>query len=525
MYKILVIDDEKSIVKGLVETLNREELELQIYWAWTVSEGLSIARKVKLDILCSDINMPVMDGFKFASEVLGYWKSCGIVFLTGYDTFELIYKAIHEFGAGYVLKNEEDKFLDIIKRCMAEVEQQRQAELEQARMRQLLDENRVISKRQIWLEFLRGVTAEPDPGLLKERCLQEHILWEQPVYAAMGRIIRPRKLQAPEYKIIQTFHQIKEGYGYFYAMDCICINHDSYLLLVQKKKDTAPKIEDILAELQTKLVEREDEKMSFFYSDKEISVDQIWDQVSLYTTLLNAQLPGNNPVLISLEEMFNRYADADAGQGRYEVQVDRMLMEKQFIEVADVCISLYVKIRQFHKRSLTDTQMYYKCMGKVVSYIEKHVNYADMPEELYHSYYHLCYMTGIDEIHDSVIRFLNYMEACRAEKEGGENDLVVQKVEAYVWNHISEEVSLSTLAKLVYFNPSYLSRFYKAATGKTVSAFIRDAKIMKAKELLEQGHKKIGDISKLLGFESVGYFTYFFKKQVGITPTDYRNQQ
>ena len=54
MYKILVIDDEKSIVKGLVKVLeSREELELQVYYAYTVSEGLKIAKEVKLDILCT----------------------------------------------------------------------------------------------------------------------------------------------------------------------------------------------------------------------------------------------------------------------------------------------------------------------------------------------------------------------------------------------------------------------------------------------------------------------------------------
>lgn len=47
MYKILVIDDEKSIVKGLVKVLeSREELELQVYYAYTVSEGLKIAKEI-----------------------------------------------------------------------------------------------------------------------------------------------------------------------------------------------------------------------------------------------------------------------------------------------------------------------------------------------------------------------------------------------------------------------------------------------------------------------------------------------
>lgn len=525
MYKILLIDDEKSIVKGLAETLNREELELQIYQAWTVSKGLEIAKEVKLDMVCSDINMPVMDGFAFVKEVLGYWKECKVVFLTGYDTFDYIYKAIHEFGARYILKNEEDKFLDMIKKCIEEVEADQQAKLGQAKMLRLMDENRENSKRQIWQDYLRGGGTDVNFVPLKEEWKREQIIWEQTVMIAMGKMIQWEDLGVSEKKLFQVVGQIKEEYQYFYAMDCIRVNHNSYLLIAQKKEDRAPNMEEVLTGLQTELLELEGERVSFFYSEKEVGIDQLREQVTLFSMFLSIKLLKSNPVLISIEEMLDENTGSSAGRKQCALQVDKMLMEKKFIELADVFLSLYLSIRQTHRRSLTDTRMYYTCIGKVASYIEKHVKYADMPEELQKSYYHLRYMTGIDEIHDFVIRFLQYMGASQEELEGGEDSWAVQKVEAYIRNHIAEEITLNTLAKLVHFNPSYLSRFYKAATGKTISTFIREAKIMKAKEFLKHSDKKIGDISKLLGFESVGYFTVFFKKQEGVTPKEYRNQQ
>lgn len=72
MYNILLIDDEPGIVNGLAETINRENLELQIYTASTAGEGIKIAKQTKLDILCSDIEMPVLNGFQFAEKIQKY---------------------------------------------------------------------------------------------------------------------------------------------------------------------------------------------------------------------------------------------------------------------------------------------------------------------------------------------------------------------------------------------------------------------------------------------------------------------
>ena len=132
-------------------------------------------------------------------------------------------------------------------------------------------------------------------------------------------------------------------------------------------------------------------------------------------------------------------------------------------------------------------------------------------------------MTSVSEVHKFVMEFLKYMEG-RCETAATEDALIIHKIETYVMNHITEDISLDVLAELVYFNPSYLSRFYKINTGKNISQFIAEAKVIKAKELLKNSNEKIEDISEMLGFKSSGYFTVFLKKHMGMTPTEYRNQ-
>ena len=56
----------------------------------------------------------------------------------------------------------------------------------------------------------------------------------------------------------------------------------------------------------------------------------------------------------------------------------------------------------------------------------------------------------------------------------------------------------------------------------TFNSFYNTFRIEYAKELLRTGKLRVCEISELLGFSSVDYFTGVFRKQTGLTPTHYR---
>lgn len=99
----------------------------------------------------------------------------------------------------------------------------------------------------------------------------------------------------------------------------------------------------------------------------------------------------------------------------------------------------------------------------------------------------------------------------------------IQKVQDYVLNNLGENLSLNSLADMVYFNPKYLSRLFKQATGSNLSDYIYDKKLARAKELLRQSHIKVHEIAKAVGYSSGPYFTKFFKKGASMTPQEYRD--
>jgi len=109
-----------------------------------------------------------------------------------------------------------------------------------------------------------------------------------------------------------------------------------------------------------------------------------------------------------------------------------------------------------------------------------------------------------------------------AEQENRAMDAVT-RVQHYIHSHLKEDISLIKLAELIYFNPSYLSRLFKQVTGCTLSDYICDMRVKKAKELLEKDGLKIHEIASIVGYESSTYFARFFKKSTNMTPQEYRD--
>lgn len=89
--------------------------------------------------------------------------------------------------------------------------------------------------------------------------------------------------------------------------------------------------------------------------------------------------------------------------------------------------------------------------------------------------------------------------------------------------HYVEERSLKYYADLLYVTPKYLTQTIKEITGKTAGQIIDEMVVMEAKVLLNDFSKSIGQVAEELNFSDQFYFSKFFKKHVGLNPSDYRS--
>lgn len=100
--------------------------------------------------------------------------------------------------------------------------------------------------------------------------------------------------------------------------------------------------------------------------------------------------------------------------------------------------------------------------------------------------------------------------------------LLVQRVITTVDSDLTADLSLNALAGKLNVNASYLSALFKKETGSTLTDYVNDKRIQNAILLLHSTGLQIQTIASYCGIPDVNYFTKLFKKKVGKTPKEYR---
>ena len=100
--------------------------------------------------------------------------------------------------------------------------------------------------------------------------------------------------------------------------------------------------------------------------------------------------------------------------------------------------------------------------------------------------------------------------------------LLINEIIAYVSDNYLEKITIDELAFLFKTNRATLCRDFKKNTGKTLIEFINMKKFEGAKYMIMNTRSTFTKIAESLNFESIHYFTRFFKKMSGMTPKEYR---
>ncbi|WP_334074308.1 MULTISPECIES: response regulator [Paenibacillus] len=104
--------------------------------------------------------------------------------------------------------------------------------------------------------------------------------------------------------------------------------------------------------------------------------------------------------------------------------------------------------------------------------------------------------------------------------QGGKSVEIVKK---WIEEHYGEPAELSSLAGMVYLTPTYLSKLFKQETGMTITDYLIEVRIKKAKKLLADASKlKIHEVGNEVGYPDPAYFNKLFKRIVGVTPNEYK---
>jgi YesN/AraC family two-component response regulator len=102
------------------------------------------------------------------------------------------------------------------------------------------------------------------------------------------------------------------------------------------------------------------------------------------------------------------------------------------------------------------------------------------------------------------------------------SNIYVKEAQIYIQSHYDCDLKAEDIASQVNLHPVYLQRVFKKHTGITISDYIAKIRMEKAAMLLKNTGIQIIDISAYVGIGSRQYFSYIFKKTMGMSPAEYR---
>lgn len=495
-FKLLIVDDESTMRKGIAEFMNWNSIDCEV--AGTASDGLeaiAFLEQHEADIIITDIKMPEADGLDVAKYVFENCPEKKVILLTGYADFEYAKTAIRYNVSAFILKPTNKKELfEAVRAAQNQLASSRHTD-------NIAREKTAFLKEQ----FLLEMTDHPYQPQFEEN-LRKYNLSLQSYYIAAFRLV-------PYHEDIRSLKKIiidekKNAYCYRYNNLIITIYFYSELNVVLKN---CSEIEAIMRMLDSREISV---GISRFH-DTPVSFRQAVTEAIRALTL---NFYAENNVSFFSEEL-NEDCDLTAENSLDLFQFENLLLDWQFLDAENLLMNLFAKFkRNFVNAQDVKTicsQIYYICsriaIKKSGGLDAEYLNTIRRANDIF----------TLEQAVTEMFHTLKHSLQDTASIQGQ----LAEKAMKYIEENIAADLSLEQIADALHISASHLSRTFKKAAGISLTDYINQFRIRKAKELLRGTDIYIYAVSEMVGYHDATYFSSMFKKLVGVSPSEYRNPE
>ncbi|HZG74681.1 MAG TPA: response regulator, partial [Paenibacillus sp.] len=539
MHRLLIVDDEPSIVDGLYNLFrSADELSLEVYKAYDGLEALQLASRMRVDVLLSDIEMPGLNGIELQRELCRLWPKCRTIFLSGYNYFHYIQESMRGGAMDYILKTEGDEaIVEVVAKAIRHITEQTQFEdlIRDARSR--MNVAMPMLRKEYIAELLSGDVATVESRRTQLAALDIPLEADRPVLLAAARVDAWRPEMAPKDRALflySTNNIFEEYFAHSYRMFHLAYATDRLLWLMQPARED---LEDSMQPIRymTEMIESVQSACktylqlpcSFVVGSRPYEWDELPAAVDRFALLFGRGLGQGVEMIVS-----DRRPSAEERQERQEraaLQKMKLLAPCLEQKQPDKFYRLYDEIMTpLADRTELQAGVALEAYHALASLFLSHLNRNDLLQRFSER-------PGVGpllsyEAHASFAEMAKYFRSLAdslfAESEDEaklvSND-VVERVRGYIETHLAGDVSLTRLAEAVYLTPFYLSRLYKQQTGQSLTDYICEIKLKTAMDMLTGTQAKIQEVGAAIGYETPSYFARFFKKYTQLTPQQYRD--
>lgn len=499
MYKVMLVDDERLILQGVLNIIDWEKLGMEvIHMAENGKEALDKYKENPVDIIITDINMPVITGLELIMKIKEINKRAKFIVLSGYDEFSYARTAMKYGVENYILKpiNEEEleaALIDINKKIKDEKE----------------EENIILEKNSILMKLLNGNVDSNELYYLKD-------------------IIR-LEFKNKYYTVSNILFNNKDIKNKIDVQNLIDVNtSDKYEIIYKFNGD--------IILINSWNTDVNDESINKYYDTILKKLSSEFDEVFIAV----------GDKVESIEDIPKSYADSNIIKKYILTEgYNSCLYKNDIVKITNKNRSFNKEIEYLNKIIIEKNE------DKTLEYIEKIFKNEELaPEDIYDLSIKILLL--IDKISEDFRLSKNYKDETLSSvivsiydastidriKEIITNQVIelskvmntnivkytpiVQQVVNYIDERYFEEVSLKTLSQKYNINSSYLGQIFTKEVGYSFSEYLNKIRNMKAKELILNTNMKINDIAKEVGYYETSYFYRKFKEFYGVSPATLR---
>ncbi|MGO4109072.1 response regulator [Paenibacillus sp. YAF4_2] len=529
--KLLIIDDEtrtRELLRNYIpwDTVGIDEVET----ARNGLQALEIAMQRKPDIILCDIRMPKMSGIEFASQYRETDPDCPIIFLSGFSDKEYLKSAIQLKVFTYIEKPVNlNEVRDVVESAIRLRKEEQKRKEEERKLQEGYDHSLPYLRQ----EMVRRLVSNPQsPHVIPALRSRETFLLpaEGPFTIVVSSLYwslydLPEDPGVTQLRILEAI----SGCSCFNEMKALAgfdsINHLVLILPGEygsSYRNGRAAIEGIYSELCAIAGPAIDLRIGIgqtVFSHKEIP--ESYRQASracayqYYNSgskpIFSDALDYHSPVVTNWEE----------------VRLMRDQLRKGHIDEAKRIVrewTAYVrKQKDLDILRLKDT--YFQFLIAIMETAVQ-LGLAEISKDTERRYMwkEIDRIPSLEGLELYVLSFLDAM-AEPSEDEAGAGSGKMREIMRYIHAHFHEKgFTIRAIADHVQLSETYLCAYFKRHSRQTIKEYITDTRMNKAKELLSDQNVKMIEVALLIGMTDANYFTTFFKRNAGCTPSEFRER-
>ncbi|HHU91395.1 MAG TPA: response regulator [Clostridiaceae bacterium] len=533
MFKVFLVEDENVVREGIRKNIPWEQYGF--HYTGDASDGelaLPLIRKIRPDLLITDIKMPFMDGLSLIDLVRKELPKTKIVIISGYDDFLYAQQAIRMGVDQYLLKPIiKEKLVEILIGLHEKMQEERRQQEYIESFKREAQEYENFSRRRFFEQIVTGGLSVSE---ISETAKTLNIDINAPYYNIILFSFSSTKYNAssPE-SYTENLAEVQDNVTNYIIDHSEFIlfrwNITTYAVLVKGSQDeiqrnTSNCIQNIKDRCATAgqdvgwyiacgtPVSRLGAiPACFAEANRILSYRHLCPEEHILSETSIQKLRKDNRIQI--------------GSGNKEIDLEYV---RKFLSNGTEN-----EVDNFIDQMLQNTGDEFKSLPMFCKYVTMTVYFAAI--EYLDSIG--CRMDSlwsqelrpddrastIDEARQYVHQVIKQTIELRDRESAKQQHDILRQAIAFIDKSYSESsISLDKVAKKVNISPNYLSAIFSQEVGQTLTEYLTYKRIDEAKRMLRQTDNRLSEIAFAVGYKDPRYFSFVFKKVTGRTPSDYR---